>query len=192
MKIQAKKGFEIEVEISGYRNEPAISVSPFSVGGRRHPGGKANIQHWKDKELDRGLFLDRPRAYIQIADMSSIDAAIAGLPEKVNYIHLEKHTVNADGDEIEVEKWHHDGLGFYKIDGYTVSASQMENFLESKGIRKIECGEAVRLFEAEHDMADLAKRRREAEYRVQAAYDDDAAEEGAAQARENWGTRFVR
>lgn len=189
MKVTAKAGFEIDIEITGYKQAPVIKVSPFSVGGRRHPGGNANIQHWKEKGLDRGLFLGSPRAYIQVASdgMEAIDSAVGSLPQKKYYIHLETHTVNADGYEIEVEKWHIDKVVPRAENGYIIAEGQITGFLKRKGIRRIEVGEAVKLFESEHDMELLRARQREASARVKAAYDDDVAEEGEAQARRNWG-----
>lgn len=188
MKAIAKRGYGIEVQISGYRDKPEIKVEPFSVGDKRHPGGTAYIQHWAHKGLDRGLFFEHPRSYIEMSKdgMNAIDTAISELSKKVEYIYKTTRTVTADGYELEKDVWHFDSIKM-KIDGYTIYEPQMMNFLIEKGIDKIEVDNAIRLFGSEHDIDKLKRSRKESERRTNAAYRDDVAEAGEEQARRNWG-----
>jgi len=179
MKVRAKKGFELEVEIDGTVQKPIIRVAPFSVGAKRHPGSAtARIQHWHDKGLDKGIFTPTPRAYIEIEknSMREIEATIAALQPIQYMIRKQKSVISADGIEFERQTWVHDGLAFFDIDGYRVRRGQMERFLDSQGITEIERAEAMRQFKAAHDMTTLKKRAEDSQRRMAALRADDASE----------------
>lgn len=193
--LKAKRGFELAIEVDGFKSSPELTVQPFTARGNKHPGGSCVIQHWTRKGLDPGICIAKtgkfPQIYVEMKDMADLKAAIVELPVKQRFIHKEPEVVNADGYKITIQKWHHDGSGFYEVDGYTISGGQMERFLDSQGVTKILVEDAIKLFAETHDIEELKRRVLEAGRRIQAAINDDIAEEGEAQARENWGTREV-
>jgi len=188
MKVKAKAGFDLDVKISGYRNEPSIMVESFTFAGKSHPGGCAHIQHWVGKE--RGLYIGKTQkasdVYIQIgANMASLDQTIAALPEKVVEIVLERYTIDADGYEIAASRYNIPRI-LVASNGYVIQKASMENFLKKKAIERIEISEAIALYESEHDMEAKKKASEDASRRAKAIYDDDVAELGEEEAKFQW------
>ena len=187
----AKRGFEMVVNVEGFKGNPKLTVQPFSAKGNKHPGGSCVIQHWTNKGLDEGVCIAKigkfPQIYVEMKDMTDLRAAIEDLPVKERFIHKEKEKKYWEGYDMTIEKWYHDGLSSYDVDGYIVSEGQMERFLDSQGVAKILVADAIQMFREAHDIAELKRKSEEAGRRIQAAINDDIAEEGEAQARENWG-----
>lgn len=167
MKLKTKTGFEIEVEIAGTQEEPVITVTPFKASGRTI-GGPANIQHWKSKGLEEGLYCATGDAYFQMAAaMPTIREAIAGLPHKIYMARKVTEIVNLDGDRCPVTKWHFDTAGCLITSpktGEIIGAESMARFLDSIRVSEMEIVEAARLWsEANETPEKLAKRAAESE-----------------------------
>lgn len=164
MKLKTKTGFEIEVEIAGTQEEPVITVTPFKASGRTI-GGPANIQHWKSKGLEEGLYCATGDAYFQMAAaMPTIREAIAGLPHKIYMARKVTEIVNLDGDRCPVTRWQFECLITSPKTGEIIGAESMARFLNSIGVSEMEITEAARLWSETNETPEkLAKRAEESE-----------------------------
>lgn len=170
MQVISKSGLKLTLEISGTQEEPIIVVEPFKAGGKTI-GGKADIQHWKSKGLEEGLYFARPAdAYVQAGNaMSEIRAAIAALPRKVYYARIETEIVDLDGDKCPVRRWvFESGMKSPKT-GADIGTRTMTEFLNSKKITKIAILEACQMWADEIETDEfiaarkIATEKREAE-----------------------------
>lgn len=154
MQVTSKSGMKMEVEISGFQQEPIIElVSPKEVQGR-NIAGRISIGQEKNA-VERG-FHARGRVFIQGEDaVSAVEAEIAKLPKKIYRIYLETATVNLDGDVVEFPRWHHEGF----VPG--ASESDIVIMLEAVGITEISIEDATAMWNAKVE-AELAPFREQA------------------------------
>ena len=187
MEIMTKSGMKLNItEISGTQEEPAIVVENFSVQGR-NTGGNAIIQHWSRQNVKEGLYFRQGDAYCQCAAaMPAIREAIARLPHKKYFARKVERNIDSDGYQISVKEWKIDRMA-HRADGNLIGETELGRFLDKKGIAEIEICEAEKLWNESHDLAAIQKREAESARRARAIFDDDAADQGYAQACENAG-----
>ena len=185
-KITAKNGTEIVLEITGTREEPKITAERFEISGNKVYGA-ANIQHWKNKGVEEGLFFRRSQQiYIQCAAaIPAIRAAIAGLPHKEYWARKIERKIDADGDICIVHKWEFDKLLKTENDIY-IPESEMGSYLDSKGITEIEIADAVKMWAGETEAVRI-KANDAGNARAKAMFGVYVAEVGHNQACENVG-----
>lgn len=189
--ITAKNGTKIALDITGTQEAPAIIADAFTMQGK-NVGGVATLQHWRHKGAEEGLFFRKANVYVQCAAaMPTIRAAIAELPPAQYWARKTSKTVDADGDICTVDVWKFDKTLRTEA-GTIISESEMEHYLNSKGITEIEIADAVKMWAGEREGAKI-KANKEGNLRADAVFDADVAEVGYAQACENAGSpREVR
>ena len=186
MEITSKSGMKISVEISGTQEEPVIVAQNFSVRGRK-VGGVAVIQHWSLQNVEEGLYFRMGDAYVQCAAaMPAIRNVIAQLPHKKYFARKVERTHDSDGYQITVQEWKIDRMA-HRADGNLIGETALGRFLDKMGIAEIEIAEAEKLWNENHDLAAMQKVEVENAQRAKAIFDDDAADQGYAQACENAG-----
>ena len=151
LKIKAKSGAEIPLVISGTKEKPIIKADgSFMMGGKKVTG-TANIQHWKSKRAEEGLFFNRPKIYVQCAAaMPKVRGSIDKLSETEYFAIKTTEKVNADGDIISVGKWSFDRR-LKTEKGTYISDSEMSRYLDQKGITEIEIDDAVKMWADEKE-----------------------------------------
>lgn len=182
--ITSKNATEITLEITGTQEEPKITAKKFMIGGNK-VYGTANIQHWKNKGAEEGLFFNTPQqTYVQCATaMPVIRAAIAELPHKKYYALKPEHKIDVDGDICTVQKWEFGRRLKTEKDTY-ITDSEMGSYLDSKGITKIEIADAVKMWADEKEAAHI-KANEAGNVRAKWAFEEDVGEAGHNQACEN-------
>jgi hypothetical protein len=186
MEITSKSGMRISIEISGTQEEPIIAAQDFSVQGKK-VGGNAVIQHWGRQNVEEGLYFRLGDAYMQCAAaMPVIREAIAQLPHKKYYARKVERVIDSDGYQIPVQEWKIDRMA-HRADGNLIGETELGRFLDSQNVTEIEIGEAEKLWNENHDLAAMQKIEVEGHRRARAIFDDDAADQGYAQACENAG-----
>lgn len=185
-KITSKNGTEITLAITGTQEDPNITAERFEIGGNAVYGA-ANIQHWKSKGVEEGLFFRRPQQiYVQCAaSMPAIRAAIAELPNKEYWARKIERKIDADGDICTVLKWEFDSILSTEV-GSIISESEMGSYLDSKGITEIEIADAVKMWADENEAARI-KANEAGNARAKAMFNADVAEVGYQHACENVG-----
>jgi hypothetical protein len=165
---------------------PKITAEKFIIGDNK-VYGTANIQHWKNKGVEEGLFFHTPQqTYVQCATaMPAIRAAIAELPHKEYYAQKLERKINADGDICTVQKWAFGRRLKTEKDTY-ITDSEMGLYLDSKGITKIEITDAVKMWADEKEAARI-KANEAGNAKAKWAFEADVGEVGHNQACENAG-----
>lgn len=132
MKITAKKGFEIEIEVSGFANEPKLAVS-FAAMGKSAKNADAKII--RNGKIAEGIFLTQLNGYIE-CPVLEIEKAISELPQKVKtFIPLEK-----ENDGIQYIEWvRNDGMEIGQI---------MKSFLKQNYDSPVSVEEATAKYES--------------------------------------------
>ena len=190
--VQSRAG-TFSVEVSGTQENPIVcTTEPFMAGGIRKVDGDAVVSDGSVRKAQPGLYFRSGDVYIQCPDaVKEIQAAIAELPHKVYWARKVKEVLNADGDKIEVEKWHFD-CGCWTERGTFISETAMGWFLDAKGITEIEIVDAVKMWADEKEDAHI-KANEEGNKHAEAIFQDDEADQGYEQACENAGIpRFLR
>lgn len=186
LKIKAKSGADIPITVSGTQDNPIIKADgSFMMGGKKVTGN-ANIQHWKSKGAEEGLFFQQPKVYIQCAaDISKVKDAISNLPSDVYMAKKVDATIDADGHKISTGKWQFDKI--METEGGTLIPDwHMADFLDKKGIDEIEIADAVKMW-ADEKEAKYLSRNIEGDKRAKVMFESDVAEVGYQQACENAG-----
>lgn len=168
MKIITKSGTEIEIEIAGTQERPAIVMKTQTIKGRSI-GGVCTIAASQKRtkpgvpaEAD-SLYVESAKGFIQM-DLAPIRAAIAALPHFVYMARKVSETVNSDGYEIELKTWKIEGSRTTK-NGYYLSDDQLGDFLDRKGIAEIETAKAVEMWSVEHETPEKLAARKTANER---------------------------
>ena len=175
MKIIAKRGFEIDIQVFGFRGkfDSEILVS-FNAGGKNIKNAKAKIV--RNGKIVEGLNLYELNGLIE-CPVSEIEDAIENLPEKVKMYRKVEKTIDADGDMIRVQKWYRDG---FEVVG------KMASWLDTLAVSEIEAEKADALY------SEYESEREANEKKYDAGFMDDMMEEGFKQACENAGVdRFA-
>jgi len=144
MEITSKNGTKIEVEISGYQQAPKILfVSPKTIGGRtvfpdsvwigKHPQGQEEGIQVRSKEGP--IFINAAAGVKMIRD------EIAKLPRKVYRITKKQEIIYADGWDIPVMTFRHEG----HVNG--ASQSDIEHMLDNAGITDISVDDAQKMWD---------------------------------------------
>ena len=187
MEIVTKSGMKLNItEIAGTREEPIIVVADFTVQGKS-TGGNAIIQHWSRQNVEEGLYFRKGDVYCQCAAaMPAIRDAIAQLPHKKYFARKVERIIDSDGYQIPVSEWRIDTMA-HRADGKLIGDTELGRFLETMGVTEIEICDAEKLWNEHHDLAAIQKREAIGARRAQMMFDDDAADQGYAQACENAG-----
>ena len=120
------------------------------------------------------------------AALAEKGAEIARLPHKKYFARKVERNIDSDGYQISVKEWKIDRMA-HRADGNLIGETELGRFLDKKGIAEIEICEAEKLWNESHDLAAIQKREAESARRARAIFDDDAADQGYAQACENAG-----
>jgi len=186
IKITAKNGTEIPLVISGTQDNPTIKADgSFMMGGKKVTG-TANIQHWKSKGAEEGLFFQQPKVYVQCAaEMSKVRDSISKLPVDKYMAKKVDVTIDADGHKISTGKWQFDRI-METVDGTLIPDWEMSRFLDKKGINEIEIKDAVKMW-AEEKEAKYLSRNIEGDKKAKEMFEADIVEVGYHQACENAG-----
>jgi len=185
--IKAKSGADIPLTISGTQEKPRISADgSFKMGGKKVTG-RADIQHWKSKGAEEGLFFGNPKVYVQCAaEISKVKDIIAKLPRERYMAKKVDVTVDADGQKITTGKWKFDKASMRTERDTLIPDWEMSSFLDEKGIDEIEIKDAIEMWAEEKEEKYLS-RNIKGDKRAKAMFEADVAEVGYDQACENAG-----
>lgn len=178
MKVIAKKGFEMDIDVSGFTGkfDSEIRVS-FDFGGKVVKNERAVIV--RDGKIKEGVSLPRLNGMVE-CEVSAIEKAISELPVKVKMYAKKEKSIDADGDIVKVQAWYRDG--------FEVDSQYMSDFLNSLGVSEISVEEA----DAKYEEYQTSKSKPKKAEKIDAGFMDDMMEEGFEQACENAGvSRFV-
>lgn len=142
MKITAKRGFEMDVEVSGYSDRPEIKVS-FNFGGKNMRNENAKIV--RNGKIAEGISLPRLNGMVE-CPVAEIELAISHLPKLVKMYRKEARGLDADGDIVVVEKWYRDG--------FEVDSRFMTEYLNSLNVTEIDVETADAGYEASRKVAE--------------------------------------
>jgi hypothetical protein len=170
MKVIAKKGFEIDVQVSGFCGKfDSVITASFSVAGAGKIAKNADAKIVRNGKIAEGLYFPKLNGYVE-CPVSAIEEAIEQLPEKIKMYRKVEKNIDADGDIVKVQKWYRDGFEV---------VSPIAAWLDTLGVSEIEAGKADAMY-AEYESEANAKK-------VDAGFEDDVMEEGFEQACENAG-----
>jgi len=105
MKIVAKKGFEMDVRVSGFESDPGIWVKFLAPNGIA-VSGSAKITHEEIPEGVRIMFAHKGELIKVLVEceVSEIEKAISELPTEPIEIESETYTIDADGEQIVINR----------------------------------------------------------------------------------------
>lgn len=184
--VTSKSGVSMKLIVSGKQHDPRIKVDEtFSMGGKKITG-MGDIQHWKSKGVEEGLFFRGPNVYVQCAsEIGKVKDAIAKLPIKAYMAKKVKSVIDADGDKVTVTKWKFD-KPMRTEKGTVIPDSVMGRFLNDKNVNTIDIKDAVKMWTAEAETEYIDKKNR-VNTGERAVFDDDVGDAGYTQAAENAG-----
>lgn len=167
MQATTATGTKFEVEISGFQEEPIITMPAQTIKGMKF-GGKGQIAASQKRTkpgvpaiTDSLCFQAGGKNVFLQMDLTPIRAAIAALPRKVKMARTVTETRDLDGDRYPISVWQFDGVCVSPKTGNYIPSEQMGKFLASKGISEIEISEACQMWTAAKESDEQIVRRAE-------------------------------
>jgi len=104
MKITSKKGIELDVTVSGFISEATI-YSKFLANGTK-VSGMTSIERREIPEGIKVMFAHQNKLIKVLVEceVSEIEKAISELPSKPSRIESETYTIDADGDQVVINR----------------------------------------------------------------------------------------
>ncbi len=135
MKIVAKKGFEIEIQVSGFQGRGFYDLkASFNFSGKTVNNEECKIV--RNGKIVEGIFLSRLNGYVECM-VSEIEKAISKLPVKVKMFEPRERDI----DGVVIMDWiRNDGL---EVSGF------MRDFLRANYNEAVSVEESTAKYEAE-------------------------------------------
>ena len=179
IQIQTTKD-RFNIELTGTQEKPIIYAEKHILSNGVCIQGEAKIQHWTHKGLKPGLYFKIGGVYVQCSEgIGTIKKEIIKLPIEKKFARKELERITSNGS-ITVEKWVFD-CAMWDSNGGFISESEMERFLDKKGIKEIEIDEAIKLYE------NRPLKKRNDKYNAQFEFEIYTEESGYTEACENVG-----
>lgn len=138
--VQTAKPVTLEIEVSGYRQEPKIMIkAPAEIHGKRI-AGRATIDHPPKSDIECIMAPNRV-CFVAGGAADEIRAAIEKLPEREYWIYLENPAATFDGNLMPYEKWYFEA----QVPG--VPNRYIERMLSAAGITEIRVEDATEMWE---------------------------------------------